>query len=185
MILSGTHGTTQANAERIQATGFHDSKGRSGTGVYLWAVYDGYFHVPLAIAWTRYSLASANYLNQRTQTSQSIRVIHCSITLGPDVEFLDLETCEMKTMLIEVAVKLHMLQSERKEDLCRCVDFLVGQVEKITGVPIVVLQARVAAPKPEFFRKEKYPIRLIGAPMSYIVRNPSRIQVVRVDEVNE
>lgn len=185
MILQGTHGTTKANAASIQSKGFRKTVGRSGTGAYLWVVDDGHYAVPLAIAWARSTIGSPSRKSQKDQLDQVIAVIHCSISLNRDEEFLDLEAQSMKAMLTEVALKLGLLQSERKEDLCKCVDFLVDRISKKTGVPIVVLQARVAPPPKEYFGKEKYPMKLIGAPLSYIVRSPSHIQVVRVDEVME
>lgn len=171
--LCGTHGTTAENAACIRREGFQISRGRAGTGVYFWA--KSRFAVSLAWAWARQCRDGKN-------GKERIAVIHGCIRLRTDEEFLDLEDLSMKDLLVDTASKLGILNDDRKESLCRCFDFLVRQIEEETGVSIRAFQSRLAPPDSRYFEGEKYPLKLIGAPIGYIVKDPGCINVVRVEE---
>jgi len=168
MDIFGTHGTTVRRAVSIQSYGFSSNVGRGGRGVYLWA--EGKYAEDLAKEWYYQRLGTNGY---RDEANPQGTVLSCGVTLNED-EFLFCEAPNIKTILSEIGDKLKSLSNLTTCEISRCYDYMVKHIEEQSKRKVAVLQFCVNPPA-----RSSYPVKLLGFPVCYVVRDPARVRVIR------
>ena len=171
MTLRGSHGTCVSKADRAIRNGFHGRRGRGGTGVYLWK--DSKLSLELAKRWYYLRKGEGAY---DSEDNQSGIILLLSISVH-EREHVDFEDTQWKDELFEVAqAQGFPTDKAGYSHYGALYDFYLSELEKEVGYTIAVVELRVAWPKDTY---PEYPVGLMGAPVSYIVRVPSRLDVTR------
>jgi hypothetical protein len=165
----GTHGTTRSKAEAICTQGFRCGYGRGGSGVYFW--HNNKYGIQLAKEWYQVHLDAGKYLHDLDN--------HCVIIIAKliteDDEFLDLEDPSLKDKMAEILSAREVDNNNRA--IASFYDAFIYQIETELGKKIKLLSLRVAPPKVD---DSCYPIRFLGAPISYIARDNSCIHIQQI-----
>lgn len=165
----GLHGTSKTRARQIRTEGFRTGKGRVGTGVYFWR--KGPHDQDLARAW--HSFMAPTFAGDM---EPGVAILSCAIRADSE-EVIDLESPEMKDFVYEMSIQYECIGPRPDEEkLSGLYDWVLSEVEATHPAAIVMLIARVAAPRKN--GPFEYPVRLLGAPISYIVRVVDRIDVL-------
>lgn len=175
LVLGGTHGTCVSRAQKIFNEGFIIScgkKGRIGSGIYFWR--KGIYARPLAIAWWYYRTSCNDY--DRAE-KQECAVIHVSLFLNEN-EYLNADDFSFNEMLAEFAIRKKLLLDE--EGTSGLYDYVIGLVEEKLKTMFKVIEVRVTTPPRKFCKF--YPLKLIGTPNCYMVREPSCINILNIEE---
>jgi len=168
-VYYGLHATTRSRVALIRQDGFRRGSGRVGTGVYFWR--KGPYALGLARQWYEYLNSKQAF---SSETDGSIAILSCSIRAERH-EVLDLESPEMKDFVGELLQSRSISMALDEVDICAFYDYVVSEFDREHSHALVMLIARVAAPPR--FGKFEYPIRFLGAPLSYIVRVTERITI--------
>ncbi len=171
VTLSGSHATTQSAYASIVANGFLLDGGRGGTGVYFWAKSKKY--IDLAKAWYDMSVAKGWY---STSSDKRCIIILVSLT-AMSLEILDLEEQRLKDAIDDLAER-RRVRDDDEEAITRLYDLFISSLEKKMGVRFLVVRLRVAKPPEPYLRG--YSVVRLGAPESFVARDPSIIKRERV-----
>jgi hypothetical protein len=158
--FEGAHGTTLNKYAEIKKTGFFRYSGLAGYGIYFWI---GIHCISLAKEWC--------ICNKKIKMSDCV-VIIANIKVD-DVNYLDLETLEMKDSIYRLIIKLK-LDINDKDKKAKLYDSFIKDIEKMINNEIHVYQIRLPAPK-----KSTYPYEIIGTPFCCVVRNNKCIFNIR------
>ena len=132
----------------------------------------------LAAGWYRWRASTSEYAADRDQRG-AIVVAQAEIA---QTELLDLEAQEWKDALSELA-EAQGVDIGNYRAVAYLHDLLYTETEAQLGTPLKVVAVRVAPPPSEFC--PQYSVKLIGAPLSYIVREPSCLRTVRIEPIEE
>lgn len=171
MTFFGIHGTCQSIAQKIQSSNFKISTGRGGSGVYFWR--KGRFSSRLSFGWYQQLKDRGKFSGEQDDSYAGIEV-ELIVNAG---EYLDLEDPEVKEELASL-IELKGIDSKSdKRMIANLYDAFVKMVEKNAGVSMKLLTLRVAPPQ----NFPEYPISALGAPISYIARDSSIINITNVE----
>ena len=171
--LEGSHGTSSHRADQIKKEGFRVSTGRGGTGVYFWR--KSAYYRELAIAWFKQEELEGRFSRE---PKSACAVIYVEMVVSPD-QYLDLEDPDIKDKIDALSKQKNMNVNNSRE-IASLYDLFVGELEKELGAAIVVTIIRVAPPK----NFVEYPIRMLGAPLCFITRDPSVPRISRIEKIN-
>ena len=163
--FKGSHGTSIGNLKLIKQNGFRTGRGRIGIGIYFWA--DQHNYDKLARYWWKDCLKRGKYKKYRGK-DKDCAVIFVKIEI-PEEEVLDLDHKEFKKALAILAEKRKIDDNTRK--FAKLYSILIKRIEEKNGVPINMYIVRV--PPPESYKD--YLIRLLGVPISYVVKKNNYI----------
>ena len=171
--LKGTHGTTKTRYNTICSERFDcKGKGRGGTGAYFWE--DSPYSEDLAIAWYLSRMASGTYSRDADTTCT---ILTACLNL-PEDEFLNLESVEIKRLLLEFIKDKDI--SDNRTNGARLHDLFIEMMEKVLGNPINVFRVNVYPPN----KPRCYPGQLVGQPGCYVARTPKCITINKSEFYN-
>ena len=175
---SGTHGTCKSYADEIETLGFYPSSGRGGTGVYFWR-RESIFSKELAEAWYLFRKSTGKFKNVNDDRGA---VIYASFTVG-DNEYMNLEKPEVKDDFALFLKALGKLGDITDKEICDAWDFYITEIENDAEEKIKLLEIRVGIPQhgEKFFKF--YNLKSLGAPISYILREPTDIQIENIEVI--
>lgn len=171
MIYKGIHGTCRSISKSIENMGFTISRGRGGNGVYFWR--DNQYSMMLAKCWYQQRLKEGRYLGESDMTYAGIRV---QIDI-PEDRFVDLELPEIKDRIGEITISKGIDSSVGSKEIAALIDYFISKVEEKIGNSILMIMLRVAPPKD----CNKYPFQVLGAPLSYVVRDSAVITILNIE----
>lgn len=167
----GTHGTSFENASSIKAKGFIVGNGRAGRGVYFWAESAYSYH--LARAWFLQGQCEGKY-----GATKKGAVIYVAIKTAEN-EMLNLEDPDIANR-ISIIINSKGISYWTEGKLASLWDGFIKLMETNTKCNFKVLVTRLAPPREQYY---KYPLKLLGAPFCYIVRNTSCIEDILLQEI--
>lgn len=174
MILKGLHGTSKRKAEIIRASSFRSGEGRIGRAIYFWR--DSPLAKHLAEGWFNSLKARRVYQKDPLDQYPECAVICVDIRCD-DLEYLNLETSDIKDRLMDLAQRKGVDISN--DAVCVALySMLVEGMEQELHTKIKVMEVRVAPPEDRFV--PQYQIKLFGAPLSYVVRDKSCIIITKI-----
>ncbi len=171
MPFFGIHGTCQSIAHKIQSSNFKVSTGRGGSGVYFWR--KGKFSGLLSFGWYQQLKDSGKFSGEPDDSYAGIEVE----LIVNDGEYLDLEDPDIKEELASLVVSKGIDSKADRRKIANLYDAFVKTVEKNAGVSMKLLILRVAPPQ----NCPEYPIVALGAPISYIARDSTIINIINVE----
>lgn len=171
--LEGSHGTSSYRAEQIREEGFKLSTGRGGRGAYFWRRSE--YCRDLAIAWFKQRVSEGTFSRE---PDVRCAVIYVQMEI-PEDQVLDLEDPDVKDEIASLST-LRRINPNNDKDIAALYDLYVSEIEKELGKPIFVTIIRVAVPKNYL----GYPMKMVGAPLCFIARDPSVPQILRTEIVN-
>lgn len=173
LILKGIHGTTRSAAQKIvqQQTFQATPTGRVGSGVYFWR--DSLYAKELASCWYEYRVRKGDYQ------------AHEGVLLAADIyvnenEFLDLEHPSYKDAL-SLFAKTRPSEISPADDageLGVLYNLFIGELEVAAQQTYKVCQVRIPSPP----KCLNYPTFLLWNPLAYVVRDPTCIHSVNLEE---
>lgn len=166
-VLEGTHGTSFSRSREIAANGFRLGMGRGGTGAYFWRA--GRYAEYLAVAWYNSKKSEGEY---RGDEHPGCAVIFVKLSVS-NTELLNAESHGFKDRLATIAEKWGIGESTKQ--IASLFDWFISELEKDLKIRYKVVELRVAPPPLEFRRE--YRIKLLGAPLCYVARDPSCVSV--------
>ncbi|MBF0403946.1 hypothetical protein [Candidatus Magnetominusculus xianensis] len=163
----GSHGTTEGRYEEIVNKGFSCGDGRAGIGVYFWA--EGPLYIELARAWCRFKAKTGGYKQRHV-------IIIVELEADED-ETIDIEDMQIKNYIFYLSEKLG-IDKDNDTGISRVYDLLFDEWEKTRNRIVKMYKVRLAPPpNTGSFR---YPMKLLGAPLCYVVRKAEIITVISV-----
>lgn len=171
MKARGSHGTTESRYMAITHRGFQLTQGRAGKGVYLWRQSRHYTR--LAVCWYKQQRKRGVY----DQDSNPAGVVIIAVVNLDEDEYLDLEDPATKDAIAELAERRGINAFDANE-IAGLHDLFISRMEQKLGKAFAVISVRVAPPQ-----NCDYSIRLLGAPVTYIVRDPARIKLDSVERI--
>ena len=174
LSLRGTHGTTVSRACDIQESGFRIGTGRRGAGAYFWR--DGRYSTDLAISWYNFEKSRERY---RLDRNDNCSIIFILIEVLKD-ECLNTDDFDFKETLLKLAEQKEIGNSDK--EIAYLYDYFVVQIEARLKKKFKVLEARVPTPPTDYC--PSYPIKTVGIPHCFIVRQPGidQIQIIDIRE---
>lgn len=164
---SGSHGTCLSFAESIRDNGFRPGRsGIRGAGVYLWAESAEY--LALARGWYGFRRDKGDY---KRASDKECAVVIAKIVANED-EFFDLEDREVVNHISELS-KRKGIDTKNSNDIRKVYEIYIRAVETKAKKEFKVLEGRVGPPPAAYC--PEYPVMLLGAPFSYIIRDTAVI----------
>jgi hypothetical protein len=161
-VFIGWHGTSMAIRDEIRKAGFRQSmNGRVGPGVYLW--HASVYGIDLATGWAR----------RKYGYEAKVCAIKCRLRCAEE-EILDLEDQELSDRLAALVYRRGLNASSPREKLLAVLTSYVTFLEKTLSVKFRVIRKKVAPPGEDYVT---YPVEILGAPLAYIVRDVSIIEI--------
>ena len=161
-ILIGWHGTNVVIREEIRKDGFKESKsGRAGPGVYFW--HASAFGIDLAIGWAK----------KKHGHGAKVCAIKGRLRCAED-EVLDFEDQELSDRFAALVYRRGLKADSPKQKLQEVMASYVTSLEKTLSVKFRLIRKKVAPPGDDYV---SYPIEILGAPLAFIVRDVSIIEI--------
>ena len=171
--LEGVHGTSKNIAEEIAKVGFRTRPGRLGTGAYFWR--QGKYSRSLAIGWFVFSKERGRY----SEVDPHCVIIYAGIECE-DQDVLDLLDFEVREELARMVSSQGLGDNITDKQTAALYDLLVERLEVKLRKKFKVLNS-MAAPPP----KTAYPMKVLGAPSTLLVRDPKCISIKKLEEVKD
>lgn len=169
--LEGVHGTSKGFSEVIEKDGFRIGKGRLGTGAYFWR--QGKYARQLAVGWFVFRRNRTEYGEENPKCVVIYVGIECE-----DAELLDLLNPEVREELARLVASQRLGTDITDRQTAALYDLFVERFEAKLKTKFKVLQSG-AAPPPN----TPYPMKVLGAPLALLARDPKSISIVRKEEV--
>lgn len=165
IVHKGVHGTTKIAAQSIQKQGFKISQhGRAGSGIYFWHV--NIYAESLAIDWVYFE----------NGPGVPVTIIYADLACEEN-EILDMENQVFADQLATTAMRRNIMPNSGKKEISALYDYYVASLEKKLGTTFRLIKKKLAPPPAN---TRGYPIIAVGAPLAYIVRDVSIIQIGKV-----
>jgi hypothetical protein len=173
LVLKGIHGTTRSAAQKIvQSQTFQTTPiGRVGTGVYFWR--ESLYAKDLALCWYEYRVRKGDY--------PAHEGVILTVDLGVNEnELLDLEHPSYKDALSLFAKTRpsELSPADDAGELGILYNLFIGELETTAQQKYKVCQVRLPSPP----KCLTYPTFLLGNPLAYVVRDPTGIHLVNLED---
>jgi len=175
---TGTHGTSKSRALRIQSSSFRlsGSAGRAGSGVYFW---DAELHGrKLAVAWHSLRFKQGEY---KYDSEPNCSVIYTTLNFEKN-RFLDLEDRKLKTSLGTLIEEKCGADMGKDKEVGALYDLFIKKLEEKLGSKLQGFGVTVALPG----KQEDclfYPVKALGSPYCYVIREINCIKIDNTEHV--